>query len=229
MSGEDARRAFAREAWERTRSWSDGRGDSETLTEGLVSELQAAGVPLRSLGELGNVNLTYHASIPILLDHLQRPYPDNIIGGIVQALNSRIAGSQVHQFLVAFLRDKWRDLSAVTLFALGDAIVNTAPKGAIEVLLEIAADPKYGDARRRPVLRVARSRDTRARSVIANYLQEANPNNTWLATRALRLAKMWDYADWVRPHLNSSNEFYRAEARQFFRALEKATGKGLAG
>jgi hypothetical protein len=120
------------------------------------------------------------------------------------------------------LRDKWSELSDDTLFALGDAITETAPKGAIDTLLEIAAEPKFGHARTSPMLNVARFRDPRVGSVIASYLKEND--NPWLAIRALRLARMRGQAGWVRPYLSSSNEYHRTEARQFFRALEKPTG-----
>lgn len=234
MKGDDARRAFEEEEFERARSWtrnlgplSDEAREAEEASKGLVRELQSVGIPLRNLGELANVNLTYPASIPILLDHLRRPYSDDITATIIQILRSRSAPEHVHETLVDFLRERWESLSNQTLFALGDAITETVPKGTIDTLLEIVTEPKYGSARMRPMRKIARRNDPRVRAAIARYVKENE--NPWLAINALRLAKMWDYSDWVKPYLTSENEYHRAEAKVFWRALKKATDKARLG
>jgi hypothetical protein len=225
MSSDDARRQFEADEWQRARSWYPGSLpplDDADPTAALVRELQAVGVPLRSLGEFANTNLTYPASVPILIRHLGKVYPNDINTTILQILSRLGSDEVVHRALIAALREQCRDASDDTLFAFGDAIAETAPKRSIDALLEIAATRHYRTARMSPMLKIARTNDPRVRPMIANYLQEKDLN-PWLALRVLRLAKMWDHADWVEPYLSSTNDYYRPEARKYQRAFEKAT------
>ncbi|MBX5463739.1 MAG: hypothetical protein IRZ28_21960 [Steroidobacteraceae bacterium] len=52
----------------------------------VVEELQKAGVPVRSVWDLVNTTNTYTQSLPILLDHLKRPYPDAVREGFARAM-----------------------------------------------------------------------------------------------------------------------------------------------
>jgi hypothetical protein len=52
----------------------------------IVTELQAAGLEIQSVGDLVNMRQTYTAGIPILLKHLQKPYSDVLKEGIARAL-----------------------------------------------------------------------------------------------------------------------------------------------
>ena len=52
----------------------------------LVAELRAAGLSVDSAWDLVNTTAPYPAVLPILLEHLGRPYPDRVREGIARAL-----------------------------------------------------------------------------------------------------------------------------------------------
>src|SRR4051812_25341911 len=52
----------------------------------LVRDLRAAGFQLSSVWDLVNTRAPYPALVPVLLSHLDRPYPERIREGIARAL-----------------------------------------------------------------------------------------------------------------------------------------------
>ncbi len=108
-----------------------------------VQELEAAGFPVRSVYDFVNTTRSYRGALPILLDHLQRPYPAAIREGIARALAVREA------------RFPWPLL--VTLFreepngqvgdGLGVAVANTADKSVAEELIGLIREPELDDSR----------------------------------------------------------------------------------
>jgi hypothetical protein len=62
----------------------------------LVEELRAAGFKVDSAWDLVNTAVPYAEALPILLAHVQRPYPDRVREGIARALavpKARSAGT----------------------------------------------------------------------------------------------------------------------------------------
>src|ERR1043165_213162 len=59
----------------------------------LVAELRGAGYPVESVWDLVTTRDRYPIAVPILVEHLQRPYPGRIREGIARALAVREAKS----------------------------------------------------------------------------------------------------------------------------------------
>lgn len=59
---------------------------SRRAQEPLADELRAAGVEVDSAWDLVNTSTPYPAALPILIEHLERPYPDRVREGIARAL-----------------------------------------------------------------------------------------------------------------------------------------------
>jgi hypothetical protein len=92
----------------------------------LVRDLNAAGFQVDSVWDLVNTAEPYTAALPILLDHLQRDYPDKVREGIARSMAVRES------------KFAWK-----TLVRLFRAQVDTNPngvKGALAVALSGAAD-----------------------------------------------------------------------------------------
>lgn len=221
MSAKNGRPEIEKAKWDGVRSWTEDHDHSSTLDPDeavLVRELRDVGVPLRRLEEFANVKLIYHDALPILLKHLRRPHSDFTKGSLYRILTFKPAPIEVHDALVDELRCNSEQLSRQPLFWLGDAIVQTAPRGSLDSVLEVASTPKYREARVVPIEKLAKSWHPSARDVIGQYFAEGS--NLPTAIRALRLAKMWDYADRVEAFANSSNFVVRDEARKFLRSAK---------
>ncbi len=63
--------------------------------ESLLSDLRGVGIRIRSICDLVNTKESYHKAIPVLLQHLDAGHNDITVKGIVKALNTDGAGSEV--------------------------------------------------------------------------------------------------------------------------------------
>jgi hypothetical protein len=225
--------------WERVRSWTnrtlseldrppvsehdrkrkDAVRRNLTVSQPLVEELQRAGIPLRQLGELGNVQLIYPDAAPILLAHLERPYPEDIRLAILQALQ-RPYGKTVFARLRDQLKRNAATLSEDLLFSYGAAVTANAAKSDVADLAALIEDPALGVARITIAVRAARWLDPRIADAVRRLFRERSLE--WAALRAARLQKLWDMSEDVRPYLTHAQPDFREEARAYFRALEKA-------
>lgn len=125
----------------------------------LVEELQAAGVPVNSAWDLVNTPNMYPQSLPVLLDHLQRPYPDAVRDGIARAM--AVPGAKfAWPLLVKLYRQEQGNR---TRQGLAVALSNIADDEVISELIALAGDTELGtsrvlllDALRRSRLPIAR-------------------------------------------------------------------------
>lgn len=111
---------------------------SQAEQELLLADLRRAGYRLESVWDLVNTAESYPEVIPVLLNHLRRPYGDGVKEGIVRALTLRetrgIAGSAMIEMLhdtpeAGFL------LRAAVANAL-TVVADRADRDAIEALIE---------------------------------------------------------------------------------------------
>lgn len=107
----------------------------------LVGELGAAGVAVTSVWDLVNTAAPYPAAVPILLDHLERPYPDRVREGIARALAVPEATSGAAA-LVALYRREPAETDAKQGLAV--ALAQTASE---DELAALAAAPEHGTSR----------------------------------------------------------------------------------
>lgn len=135
----------------------------------LVQALKDAGVPVSSVWDLVNASRkrpsrtvristdppdavwgwldanggSYAALVPLLLDHLQRPYPDRVRAGIARALAVPEAKS-AWPTLVKLYRQEQGDWSRD---GLAVALSNVADDTVIDELIGLAKDPQNGKSR----------------------------------------------------------------------------------
>lgn len=109
----------------------------------LVQDLEAAGFPVRSVYDFVNTTQSYRGALPILLDHLQRPYPAAIREGIARALavpEARLAWP----VLARLYRD---EANAQVKGGLAVAVANTADKSVADELIGLIREPQLGTSR----------------------------------------------------------------------------------
>jgi hypothetical protein len=110
----------------------------------LVEELHEIGVNVDTAWDLVNTSHPYPDALPILVEHLGRPYPDRVRAGIARALAVRDA---------RFAWDRLRDLylaepvGTATDEALAAALGQACDDSVLEELVELAKDDRRGDER----------------------------------------------------------------------------------
>jgi hypothetical protein len=157
----------------------------------LVQELRAAGVPVESVWDLVNAgrkrpSRTFKIStdppeaiwdwldangrslaaiVPLLLEHLQRPYPDRVRAGIARALAVREARS-AWPLLVKLYRQERGDWSRD---GLAVALGNIADDDVVDELIALVKDPQNGRSRVLLLDALRRSRLPQARMALMEF------------------------------------------------------------
>ncbi len=128
----------------------------------LVEELRKAGVPIASVWDLVNSINTYTQSLPILLDHLQRAYPDAVREGIGRAM--AVPGAKfAWPILVKLYRQEHPGRAKD---GLAVAIANVADDEALDELIALAGNTQHGESRLLLLNALERSRLPQARKAL---------------------------------------------------------------
>lgn len=130
----------------------------------LVEDLRAAGfTDVESSWDLVNTSTPYPEAVPILLMHLQRPYPDRTREGIARALAVPEARSAWANLLRSYERE---DASSRAKDGLAVALAALANDDVLEDVIELVRDTGHGESRVFFVRTLARSGNPRARAVL---------------------------------------------------------------
>jgi hypothetical protein len=158
----DPERVAAREQQERERQaqvtvWREAE-------RALVRELRQAGYDVETAWDLVNTAEPYPDALPILVEHLSRPYPDRVREGIGRALAVRQDARFAWPALVSLYREEpagtdAKDGLAVALAAISD-------RSTLPDLIELVEDRRHGASRVLLIRGLTRSRLPAARAAV---------------------------------------------------------------
>jgi hypothetical protein len=156
---------FVRRKAERERELAERAAKSKKEQAMLLRDLSAVGVKVSTVWDLVNTSASYTVALPILLDHLKRPYSDGIREGIARALAVRATRPIGWSLLVdefsktELSNERVKDGLAVALAGASDDTV-------ISELIDLARDKRHGASRVLLLLGIKRSKSPEARSAI---------------------------------------------------------------
>lgn len=130
----------------------------------LVDELRAAEFMVESAWDLVNTSASYSKAVPILLAHLERPYPGPVREGIARAL--AIPEARVGWNVLTHLYAGEHDKRAKD--GLAAAIAATADDNVIGDVVVLAKDPQHGPSRLLLLSALERSADPGARAALSD-------------------------------------------------------------
>lgn len=129
----------------------------------LAEELRGVGVAVESAWDLVNTSSPYPAALPILLEHLERAYPDRVREGIARALAVRDARFGWEKLVGLYGREQAgtdaKDGLAVALAAASDDEV-------IDDVIAFARDRANGESRLLLLRGLKRSKSPQARAAL---------------------------------------------------------------
>lgn len=128
----------------------------------LVEELNGAGFAVNSAWDLVNASEPYPDALPILVKHLQRPYPSRVREGIARAL----ATSQSKFAWEVFTRLYREESATDAKDRLAVAIAEAADDGVIEDVISLARDRTQGPSRLLLLRALERSKTPRAKAAL---------------------------------------------------------------
>lgn len=110
----------------------------------LVAELRAAGLAVDSAWDLVNTTAPYVEVLPILLEHLGRPYPDRVREGIARSLAVPEAAFGADTLLALYAAEP---AETDAKQGLAVALATAAAEDRIDELIALAGDPAHGSSR----------------------------------------------------------------------------------
>ena len=132
----------------------------------LVEELRAAGFEVESAWDLVNTSTPYPAALPILLEHLGRPYPDRVREGIARSLAVRDAKFG-WETLTRLYRDEPAGSDAKD--GLAAALAAVSDDDVLDELVSLAGDSVHGESRILLLRGLKRSRAPQARAALEEF------------------------------------------------------------
>ena len=128
----------------------------------LIEDLGAVGIQVRSVWDLVNLSVDFDQALPVLLDHLNREYPEAITDGIARAL---AVPESIRWWRV--LVDKYRvEERRRAKGGLAVAISACANESVLTEVIELVRDVRHGGSRVLLLDAIAKSPDSRARAAL---------------------------------------------------------------
>jgi hypothetical protein len=128
----------------------------------LVGALNAAGFAVGSAWDLVNTSAPYPDALPILVDHLQRPYPGRVREGIARALAVPQSKFAWNILTSLYRNETMKDAKD----GLAVAIAAAADDDVIEDVIGLVRDMRHGASRLLLLDALERSADPRARAAL---------------------------------------------------------------
>jgi len=127
-------------------------------------------VKVTSAWDLVNTAKPYPDALPVLLQHLQRPYPDRVREGLARALAVRSAAAFAWETLVRLYREESAGTDAKDGLAVALAAIATSAE--LDELLELVRNARHGQSRILLISGIARSRSDKARKALAGLADD---------------------------------------------------------
>jgi hypothetical protein len=146
----------------------------------LIEQLREAGFEVDSAWDLVNTSTPYPEALPILLEHLERAYPDRVREGIARALAVPDARFGWETLTRLYRQEK---VGTDAKDGLAVAIAATADDEALDEVISLARDAAHGESRLLLLRALARSNTLRAREALSEFAE--SPGLTKEARRLL--------------------------------------------
>jgi hypothetical protein len=131
----------------------------------LISELAKIGIKVGSVYDLVNGGNSYDSAIPLLLEHLRRPYPDAIREGIARALGVPATRAVGWQQLVNEYRQTDKEQNRVK-DGLAVALSGASNDSVIQDLIDLVRDQRNGTSRVLLLLGIRKSKRPEAKQAL---------------------------------------------------------------
>ena len=112
----------------------------------LIDALREAGVRVKTVWDLANTRAQYPDALPILFQHLQRPYPDSVLTGIASALAVPESKKWWKPLLELFQANQEEKVNGVKT-ALAAALAAAADDDVVGDVIRLVEDSRHGQHR----------------------------------------------------------------------------------
>jgi len=163
---------FARKKAEREKELERREAESRKEQAMLLRELAAVDVKVSTVWDLVNTADSYTAALPILLDHLKRPYSNGTREGIARALAVRATRPLGWRVLVEEF-EKTEPSNTRVKDGIAVALAGASDDTVILELIELAKEKRHGDSRLLLLRGIKRSRRPEAKDAITELAADS--------------------------------------------------------
>ena len=201
---------FQRKQRERDAKLEKRRIEAAKEQKSIVSDLGAVGVYIDSVWDLVNTSEPYFSALPILIEHLDKPYSQRTKEGIIRAITVEPAKGLAGNKLLKMFRSESDDNLR---WVIGNALSRVATEKEITDVLDLLGQAKYGYARSELVHAVARIQGNQGIDLLISLLDDEDVfAQTIIALGNLKahvakekIAKFADHNDsWVRNQVSKA-------------------------
>lgn len=132
----------------------------------LIDELRAAGLGVDTVWMRFPDSFQWEIAIPILLEHLRRPYPDRVRDGIARGLGRREARPVWDELVALYVEEnagtETKDGLAATLGAIAD-------RSRLDQVLGLMRDERHGGSR---ILLISALTRLRSRALLEEFVED---------------------------------------------------------
>lgn len=147
-------------------------------TAQLRAELLAVGVEIDLIWDLVNTRESYDVAVPILLEHLKRPYDARTREGIARALAIKAAKPYAKDLIELFKAETDNSSHSVK-WAIGNALTVATRRELLPEIIELALDPRHGEARSILLLVLNRSKKPEAKEALMRLVSDSGDVGLW--------------------------------------------------
>jgi len=147
----------------------------------VVEDLRAIGISVESVWDLVNVPSDYPKAVPVLREHLRKPYPPAVRDGIARALAVPTTRENGWDVLVD---EYMKETVERVRQGLAAAIAACATEDDLDQVLSLARDPANGESRGLFLLAFGRIGSPKARAAVMEL--GGDPDLAYDAQRILR-------------------------------------------
>jgi hypothetical protein len=147
-------------------------------TAQLRAELLAVGVEIDLIWDLVNTRDSYDPAVPILLEHLKRPYDPRTREGIARALTVKAAKPYAEELIELFKAETDNSSHSVK-WAIGNALTVATRRELLPDIIELALDSRHGEARTSLLLILNRSKKPEAREALMRLVSDSGDVGLW--------------------------------------------------
>ncbi|WP_343540217.1 hypothetical protein [Sphingobacterium thalpophilum] len=137
----------------------------------LVEDLKKAGLNITSSWDLVNTKSRYKPAIPILLEHLPKPYHLKNKEGIVRALAVKEAIGKASSVLISEYNRTPKD-KVLLRWAIGNTIYTTITEDDVESILPIVLDRTNGTSRQMFVAALGKIKVNNVKDVLLRLVND---------------------------------------------------------
>jgi hypothetical protein len=154
----------------------------------LIYDLAKAGVSISSCWDLVNTNTSYKSAIPILIEHLSKPYHIKNKEGIVRALTVKEAKGIACRAIIDEYRKAPKD-KVHYCWTYGNAMAIIITAEYIDDVIEIVQNESNGESRQMFVNALGKTKSLKAKGAIQRLLNDKDKSISNEAQKAIKKIK----------------------------------------